>query len=359
MESAENQEQPILGQESAPDPNPPLSKTETIALLNDSIDRLEETIKKISKDSATVPSSQSINTLLTTTQELEAAVSLTEAKVSKAAPALTEKQPPAIPPTPIKTVASQNPISQNVDSKVEPKTVATATAKKKNLGYVGLIIAGILVIAIAAGLWFWQPPQLTKLLPQNQSMPIETNSLPEQPIAPENSIEDSIGDTASDNTIVNVVSQDFPPEIESVGRPEEDIVETIIPEELTSPGKAKNLKMVAIKPELNFSPEQNLLAALNTRLSELAQAYPDETVTEVRPNLATNSLLVEVTDSWYSLDESEQNSLGQEILQRSRTFGFEKLELKDHADTLVARNPVVGDRIIVLYNDPKDIDILE
>ncbi|MEM6612824.1 MAG: hypothetical protein AAF652_11350, partial [Cyanobacteria bacterium P01_C01_bin.72] len=122
-----------------------------------------------------------------------------------------------------------------------------------------------------------------------------------------------------------------------------------------SPGKVKKLKVVAIKPKLNLSPEQNLLAALDTRLSELVQAYPRETVAAIRPNLSTNSLLVEVTDSWHSLDESEQNSLGQEMLERSRAFGFDKLELKDQAGTLVARNPIIGDHIIVLYNDSQDI----
>jgi len=54
MESAENQEQPIssIEPEDNQDNNEPsLSKIETIALLNDSIDRLEQTIKGISENS--------------------------------------------------------------------------------------------------------------------------------------------------------------------------------------------------------------------------------------------------------------------------------------------------------------------
>ncbi|MEM6613599.1 MAG: hypothetical protein AAF652_15335, partial [Cyanobacteria bacterium P01_C01_bin.72] len=183
MESAENQEQPTLGQESAANPNPPLSKTETIALLNDSIDRLEETIKRISEDSAQVPSSQSINTLILSTQELEAAVSLTEAKVSQAAATETTSQPPAIPPTPSKTIASQDADDQAAESQdVKAKTLAPVPAKPKKTG---LIIAAALAIAIAVGLWFWQPPQLVQLLPQAEaeSISIEPNSLPEQPTA--------------------------------------------------------------------------------------------------------------------------------------------------------------------------------
>ena len=69
MESAENREKPIPDNEPEDNNDPSLSKIETIALLNDSIDRLEQTIKSLGENSAPIPSSDSINTLLNTTQE--------------------------------------------------------------------------------------------------------------------------------------------------------------------------------------------------------------------------------------------------------------------------------------------------
>lgn len=346
MESAENQAQPISPQGSLPD-SPPLSKTETIALLNDSIDRLEETIKRISENSAQVPSSQSIETLLTTTQELEAAVSSTEEKVTKSTPAAREDQAQTVPPTP--SVATR--VNQKLENpkNTAPKTDTPSKPKNRRL----LIIIGALAIATVLGLWFWQPPQLVRLLPQAKtSTEIVEPELPEQLTTPET----PLGEVTDGDNIANISPDfpDFPSEIKSVGKPEADVVETIIPEELVSPGKAKNLKIVAIKPKLNFSPEQNLLAALDTKLSELVLADPNEVIAQIRPNLDENKLLVEVTDSWYSLDESEQDSLGQEILQRARAFSFDKLELKDNAGTLVARNPVVGGHIIVLQNNQEN-----
>ena len=77
MESAENQEQPIADNDSEDNQDSSFSKIETIALLNDSIDRLEQTIKSLSENSAPMPSSDSINTLLNTTQELADAVTTT------------------------------------------------------------------------------------------------------------------------------------------------------------------------------------------------------------------------------------------------------------------------------------------
>ena len=159
-------------------------------------------------------------------------------------------------------------------------------------------------------------------------------------------------DSTPDNLgiVSDISAMDFPQEIEPVAEPIEDVVETLIPEELTSPGRAKKLKMVKIEPKLNFTPEQNLVAALETKVSELISTYDREFVREVKIDLATSSLLVQLTDDWYNLDESEQNSLGNEILERSRAFSFQKLELKDNLGTSVARSPIVGENIIILQN---------
>ena len=106
--------------------------------------------------------------------------------------------------------------------------------------------------------------------------------------------------------------------------------------------------MTAIEPQLNFTPEQNLIAAVETKVDELIQTYPNEYVAKVEMDLPHNSLLVRVTDNWYDLEESRQNSLGGEILQRSREFSFSKLQLLDSKGNLVARSPIVGNNIILL-----------
>ncbi|MCC0176412.1 hypothetical protein I4641_05400 [Waterburya agarophytonicola K14] len=79
MESAENREKsPPANQPEESNDSRSLSKTETIKLLNESIDRLESTIKDISQNSVKdLPSSDSINTLLNTTQELADSVAPT------------------------------------------------------------------------------------------------------------------------------------------------------------------------------------------------------------------------------------------------------------------------------------------
>lgn len=345
MESAENQAQPNFDPKSESNISPPFSKTETIALLNDSIDRLEETIKRISQDSAKIPSSDSINTLLTTTRALEDAVtSPSEVKVSQSEPVFTTQ-----PASPIQQPPTQKTTKRSPAKAPVAKTPRSRVQKKNKIG---LIVIGVTAIAIAivTVFWLWKPPVIANLFPQAEPTPkvaVNVDTIAEQsPVTP--SINGTENSNGSDNTSENINVSDFPAEIEPIAEPIEDVVKTIIPPELTSPGKPKNLKMVTIKPELNFTPEQNFIAALETKLAELTQDYPSELIQNIQVNLPESRLLVQMTDNWYELDELRQNNLGNEILQRSRGLSFQKLELKDRLGNLIARNPIIGDKIIIL-----------
>ena len=347
MESAENLPQPNSDRSQA-NSNPPRSKTETIALLNASIDKLEETIRRISEDSVQIPPNDSMDNLLSTAQELEDAVAAIEAKIvaPKSEPEITElKTPeatePIVPPTSVTTVKPTPPPTEKIPPAKPRKNIA-------------LIISAVTAIAIAIVTLLWlQPEFIADLLPKESvpevavSLDEATEKLVEQPSA--NLLEDEGIDIDSDadlGIVRDISAMDFPEEIESVAEPIEDVVETVIPSELASPSKPEDLKMVAIEPELNFTPEQNLVATLETKISELTQVQESEFIQNIQIN-PDRSLLVRVTDDWYELDEAEQNDLGNEILQRSRRFSFERLELKDDRDTLVARSPIIGEKIIL------------
>jgi chemotaxis protein histidine kinase CheA len=373
MESAENQAQPNAGQESE-SISPPLSKTETIALLNDSIDRLEETIKKISEDSAKIPSSDSINSLLSKAQELEKAVT-SKSKVKDTKPesnprSKARSKPESKPQQVASPVQTPKAPSKKASNTSSVKALAPKTSQKKTLS---LIVIGVTAIAIiiVTVFWLWKPQAISKLFPKTEPTPKEvaidlaptpdpfSKTLPEK--SPGNSLINTPGisdqadtkiDTKIDNNIETKNPQDLPAEIEpsaeSPEAAEEEAIAITIPPELIAPGKSKNLKMVTIKPELNFTPEQNLIAVLTTKLGELAQDYPSEFIQDVQVNLPDSSLIIQVTDGWYELEESRQNILGNEILQRSRALSFDKLELKDKLGTLIARNPIIGENLIMI-----------
>ncbi|MDJ0568753.1 MAG: hypothetical protein QNJ53_06865 [Pleurocapsa sp. MO_192.B19] len=357
MESAENREQsPKTNQQAAESSDSPsLSKIETLKLLNDSIDRLEETIKGISQTSANkLPSSTSINTLVTTTQELAEAVvtpspdtpnstpqepdtSGTNAKSEPEGTAVEPNTPLVIPPEPVEPV--------------EPQPVVKEQ-KKRNLG---LIALGVTAIAIALGavFWLWLPRQQVTLSPNPESVPTEIAIVNESNPDLE-ATEPSVIDSET-NPQVNIVAENLPTEPE-VANPELETSDNdiSIPEDLAYPGKVKNLKVATIEPELSFTPEQTLIAALQTKVLELIKDSPTDLVDFIKVDLAKSSLLVKVKDNWYELNESRQNKLANDILERSRQLNFSKLELQDSQGTLVARNPVIGDQIIILQSHKND-----
>jgi|GEM_PF-2116796 len=356
MESAENREQsPKTNQPEGSNDSPSLSKTETIKLLNDSIDRLESTIKDISKNSAqNLPSSDSINTLLNTTQKLADSVAPPpkttpspapvgeippESTTPIPAPPTTEvksetKSTPAVKPKPKKSPAQ--PTNQ------ESKQPITKNKKRENRG---LLIIGIVAVAIAiiAVVWLWLPEPTTTV--SSNPEPTTTEVIDSDSEITANPETIGIIDT---KTNLENSTEDRSLEVELTESAIEEPEEILIPSELVSPGRATNLKIETIEPELTFTPEQTLIAALQTKLAELASDYDPDLFDSMGVDLPDNNLIIEVTDKWYSLNESRQDKVTNEILKRSRQFGFSKLEFQDPQGKLVARNPVVGDRIILV-----------
>ncbi len=382
MESAENHEQQPQANQPAAASNDvsSLSKTETIKLLNDSIDRLEATIKGIKdNDSNKLPSSDSIDKLVTTTQKLADAVASPPsipqpAPIVPETPATQVKSEPAPPEQPPEQTKTTTPSPTATTPKPPTiKQLKQQTGRKKlKQPNIGLITMGIiaLVIAIAAVVWFWlqseeinfaSSPSATEIITNN-----ETNPKPEvvNPLVinPETNTDSPKSEvvnppainpeTNTDNPKPDKIVVKNPPATLETTDSEANAPTTIsIPPDLTSPGRAKNLKIFTIEPELTFTPEQTLVAALQGKIADLINKDEADIVNFIKVDLPTSSLVVEMKDNWYELNESRQNKLANEILQRSRKLNFSKLELKDSQGTLVARNPVIGEQIIILQGN--------
>ncbi|MEM8718243.1 MAG: hypothetical protein AAGE84_02890 [Cyanobacteria bacterium P01_G01_bin.39] len=345
MESADNQEKSIPEVKPVGDRDQSLSKIETIALLNDSIDRLEQTIKGLSDNSAPVPSSDSINTLLTTTQELADTVvpSTTVSSETTTEPTSASKIEMTSDPA-----AASKEVSSKAQTDTKPASSKPVTPGRKKF-YLPLIIVGIIAIALAAVYWLWLPRQegSFSLLPPSTTTEViedlESNGdrqISETPL---------INDSHQPDLIIEPAPTTNPQT--QIEEPIEAPIEIPIPADLESPGKVKNLKIVTIEPKLSFTPEQTLISALKTKVAQLPQDYPAELIDSLKVDLAHNSLQVNLSDQWYQLDESSQDAIANQMLQRSRVFSFEQLQLKDPADILVARNPVIGQEIVILERE--------
>jgi hypothetical protein len=112
---------------------------------------------------------------------------------------------------------------------------------------------------------------------------------------------------------------------------------------------AQSPKAPATQPAPKIkAPDPSKLLAIQNQLAETATPY-GELIDTVRVQPQRNRLIVQVSDSWYGLAAGQQDQWANELFKRSLKLKYAELELVDGADKLVARSPVVGDKVVVLW----------
>ncbi len=133
--------------------------------------------------------------------------------------------------------------------------------------------------------------------------------------------------------------------------PEQKVVElppsVAAPSQLQAPQEAE-LVETFIAPPPSLTPEQSLIAAIQKQVGEFTNNYAEGLIKSIQANFTTGRLTVQVGDDWYQLASEKQDSLAAEILMRAKELDFSKLEIHDSQGTTLARNPVVGRRMVIL-----------
>lgn len=125
---------------------------------------------------------------------------------------------------------------------------------------------------------------------------------------------------------------------------------TAAPLELTAPQSPAIVETAAPLPP-QFSPEQNLVAAVQQKVANMIDEDAQDLIKSVEANFSGKSLIVRLDDSWYQLDNAGQNKLAQEMFHHSQKLDFNKLEIKDSQGNMLARNPVVGKNMVILLRE--------
>lgn len=105
---------------------------------------------------------------------------------------------------------------------------------------------------------------------------------------------------------------------------------------------------VEIKPAPPLTPEQRLIAAIQTQLEDVSQPYGDNIVRSIQPDFAASTLKITVGDAWYLLKEGLQDRLGADVLELAQKLDFKTMRVEDLEGNFVARNPVVGDALVIM-----------
>ncbi|MDB9311280.1 procyclic acidic repetitive family protein [Aphanizomenon sp. CS-733/32] len=108
-------------------------------------------------------------------------------------------------------------------------------------------------------------------------------------------------------------------------------------------------------PVVELTPEQALLAAIENQFSDITIAVKNmkdkniisQLIKPLQANFRISDLTVKISDIWYKLEKSQQDKLAADILQRSQELNFVHLELVDFQEKIIARSPVVGNKMII------------
>ena len=107
------------------------------------------------------------------------------------------------------------------------------------------------------------------------------------------------------------------------------------------------------------SPDQTMIADIQAQVSDLSRAYAAGLIQSVQVNLADSALVVNINESWYGLLPTQQDTVAQDIYDRAQGLDLANLQLCDPDGTVVARNPVVGNQMIILRRHrPGEADLL-
>lgn len=133
-------------------------------------------------------------------------------------------------------------------------------------------------------------------------------------------------------------------------------VSPVVQEENSLKSDKKRVIETKQQQTLVLTPEQTLVAIVENQIAQVTSRLNEDTKEEtfsskliqsVQVDFASSTLTLKISDDWYSLQKSRQDKLAAEILERSKELDFTHLEITDSENKLIARNPVVGDEMII------------
>jgi len=129
------------------------------------------------------------------------------------------------------------------------------------------------------------------------------------------------------------------------------------PLSVVSPSPVAAVAEPALEVPPTPTPEQSLIADLETQLSGITRSYSVGLIDAVEVNLTHQALTIHLGESWYGLLATQQDSIAQAIYRQAQDLGLERLSLQDPEGLVVARSPVVGSTVVVLQRRRPGTDL--
>lgn len=240
-----------------------------------------------------------------------------------------------------------------------------STHKQQKFSLISLILIALLTISIFFNI-------LNIIYYRNLNLPLEINNklIRENPTVedPIEVIEKDLSDNLSPSEInsdikINndILSENIP--IDSSEKPEivapnnQEIIEQnqekIVSKDTNNQKNINREKEEKIENEIEQSfmlinPEQYLFNSIKEQIDLITDKYGKKIINKVEANLKSNSLIIEISNDWYNLNENTQNNLVSDITDKIKSLDFYKFNLIDNEGNLLARNAIVGKKYLII-----------
>jgi hypothetical protein len=100
--------------------------------------------------------------------------------------------------------------------------------------------------------------------------------------------------------------------------------------------------------ELDGSPEQAFIEAIQSQLTDITSQYSDDIIQTLTVDIDRNLLIVQLNPNWYLISDDRQDRVTDKMWLQAKANHFNKLEIQDAQGVSIARSPVVGNHPIIL-----------
>ncbi len=101
-----------------------------------------------------------------------------------------------------------------------------------------------------------------------------------------------------------------------------------------------------------LTPEENLIISIQNKINNLMTNHYETLVDKIEIDFPKNCLILFVNTEWYNLSAKEQDDWAEEIFAHVQTLNFLKLTIKNLENTILARSPVIGKKVVIFQRYP-------
>lgn len=99
---------------------------------------------------------------------------------------------------------------------------------------------------------------------------------------------------------------------------------------------------------LALTPEQFIIKNIESQITNITKKYGENLIIKVKANFSENSIVITLSEKWYNLSINQQNNFANDVFNQVKSIDFYKFKLENTQGDLLARNAVVGDKLIII-----------